>query len=920
MYYPPINIMRCYKREEENRRNAEIGRRTLLQSVGATGTGLALGGASFSRFASESTGATTSAGGSAAKSFEIIDDFEDLSLEEYEFDRGVSGATVQSSTVANGDYALELSGTNTEMISTPGTEFPLNHYPKVGETFSTRVYATGGANKINFTYGVQDHDNRYFVRVNFEQGHFGLWRCENSSSVELADTGVSLTEDMWYRVEIDWATDGTHTVTLYAADGSRVAQLSATDTMWEDGGIGYDAYLDSGETVYFDYVVKGKYLIDDFEDGNLSEYSFDRGSSGASLVSSPTYHGSTALEISETNTELISTSGLNTYPQAGDAFRYHVRATDGADDVNLTYGVQDHTNRYLVRIDFADDNLQIWRHEGGTSYVLAEQNSGFALDEDTWYEVGVEWAEDGTHTVRLFDAQQRVQLAQVTATDSTWTSGGIGYDAYLGTGGTVYFDYVTMNCTRSVPPWRTVIDDFEDSDLDEYRFDRGSSGAEIVTHPTRNWQNALAISGTNTEMISTSGLPGPLPDTGDVFSYWVRAEDNANKINLTYGVQDHDNRYFVRVNFEQGHFGLWRYESASSTELADTGVSLSQQTWYEVEVDWRNSGTHVVTLLTDDGSQVAQIEASDSTWEDGGIGYDAYLDSGETVYFDYVTKKARSRPNGVTITGDTGDGSTVDYELVVSDDLAKGELADDETVSGNSASGTVADGSKDSFEFSGEITRFTVVDHVELKLDRTNQKITVTDLRSSPSSGIDYEFSVSGNLTEKSSAESGDHVSAGTATGSVTGDSDAYDFTGDLLEIRFPGSVLVDVDFVERPLTSGELEDSKAKVKNSDQYSAMESTLNDDDYVVDVDEAEGRRVRNSSTGDWGDSLDVRSENRGVPCRAVSFQTEHNKSTDTLSMMTKTTVEGKPLGGYYADAETLQDVDRGVMRFHFNGGA
>jgi hypothetical protein len=374
------------------------------------------------------------------------------------------------------------------------------------------------------------------------------------------------------------------------------------------------------------------------------------------------------------------------------------------------------------------------------------------------------------------------------------------------------------------------------------------------------------------------------------------------------------------VNFEQGHFGLWRYESASSTELADTGVSLSQQTWYEVEVDWRNSGTHVVTLLTDDGSQVAQIEASDSTWEDGGIGYDAYLDSGETVYFDYGTKKARSRPNGVTITGDTGDGSTVDYELVVSDDLAKGELADDETVSGNSASGTVADGSKDSFEFSGEITRFTVVDHVELKLDRTNQKITVTDLRSSPSSGIDYEFSVSGNLTEKSSAESGDHVSAGTATGSVTGDSDAYDFTGDLLEIRFPGSVLVDVDFVERPLTSGELEDSKAKVKNSDQYSAMESTLNDDDYVVDVDEAEGRRVRNSSTGDWGDSLDVRSENRGVPCRAVSFQTEHNKSTDTLSMMTKTTVEGKPLGGYYADAETLQDVDRGVMRFHFNGGA
>ena len=912
----------------EDRTNDSEGkfrRRSVLQTVGAAGAGLVGGGMGASTFYTHPTRATISSASTQAKSFEIIDDFEDGNLKEYTFDRGESGVSVTDSVVKNGDVGLKINGTDTEMISTPGGSYELDYYPEAGDTFSCWVYATNGAGRTNFTYGVQNHQNRYFIRVNTYQGHFSIYRYETGTGHLLADTGVTLSEDTWYRVEVDWATDGTHTATLYDADGIQVTQLSATDSTWTSGGIGYDAYLASSGsgsgTMYFDYVTKGRYLIDNFEDGDLSEYSFDKGSSGASLVTSPTYNGSTALAINGTNTEMVSTSGLNTYPEAGDAFRYHVRTTGGAEDVNLTYGVQDHNNRYFIRVDVPNNDLMLFRYENGNFYQLAATDP--VLTEDTWYEVGVEWDSDGTHTVRMFKSQDDTQVAQVSATDTTWTSGGIGYDAYLGsTGGTVYFDYITMNCTITGSDARRIIDDFEDGDLEEYEFDRGKSGASIVTNPTRNWKKALAISGTNTEMISTVGL-GAYPSQGDIFSFWIRATNNADKINLTYGVQDHQNRYFVRVNFVEDRLQLWRYENGTGTSLVKdvSGYTLSQDTWYEVKVRWETDGDHTVTLLDSDEKQLAQLSATDSTWIEGGIGYDAYLGSSDgTVYFDHITFGTRELPNEVTVTGDTGDGSTVDYELTVNGDIAKGELADNETISNNTASGNVADGSKDSFEFSGEITRFAVPEYLQLKVDRPNQTITVTDLRSSPTTAADYEFTVSGNLTAQSDTESGDSISSGTATGSVTGGQDSYDFTGELLQIKFLGTTITNIDFTERPMSDGELNEAKTTVKNSTQYSAMQSALEDDGFVTDMANAKGVFYHNKDTDEYGDSLSIPVENRGMPCRETVFRTSEDDATNELSMLATSKREGEPRKTHITDSQIVQELSQGVATYRMDGGA
>ncbi|WP_435153737.1 right-handed parallel beta-helix repeat-containing protein [Haladaptatus sp. DFWS20] len=183
----------------------------------------------------------------------------------------------------------------------------------------------------------------------------------------------------------------------------------------------------------------------------------------------------------------------------------------------------------------------------------------------------------------------------------------------------------------------TTVDGFEDGVLSEYNFDRGKSGARVVSSPTKRGTNALEIGGTNTELISTSGLP-TYPMAGDTFSYWIRGDGGAADSNLTYGVQGHDDRYFVRVDIANNDLILFRYENETAHRLDSdsTGYSLSQGSWYELVVDWSANGDHMVTLRDNGGNRIACVSATDTTWSDGGIGYDAYLSCGERFYVDGV--------------------------------------------------------------------------------------------------------------------------------------------------------------------------------------------------------------------------------------------------------------------------------------------
>ncbi|WP_101298391.1 hypothetical protein [Halegenticoccus soli] len=185
-------------------------------------------------------------------------------------------------------------------------------------------------------------------------------------------------------------------------------------------------------------------IVDDFEDGDLNEYQFDRGRSGAEIASRPVFRGSNALAIRGTDAELTSTSGLKPYPKAGDTFACWIRASGGADTLQFSYGVQSPGDRYYVKLNYPNQAVQLYRiQNAGSPTRFGAANQGFTLAQDRWYGIVITWHRDGRQIVRLFDAQGN-KLTQFAGRDNTWKRGGIGYDAYLASGGSAYFDYVTI--------------------------------------------------------------------------------------------------------------------------------------------------------------------------------------------------------------------------------------------------------------------------------------------------------------------------------------------------------------------------------------------------------------------------------------------------------------------------------------------
>lgn len=381
----------------------------------------------------------------------VIDDFEAATKDDYIFDSGKSGASFVSSLTFSGSKALKISGTNTEMYKITG----LPNEPQAGDVVSYWVRAENGASHINLNYAVQDDaaQSRYFVRVDFDDDRLKLYKYDSGgvTLLEKQVSGFTLSEDVWYNVQVDWRTNGWHVISL--SGGRDTITISGNDTTWSKGGIGYDAYLSSsGGSVYFDHVTKNGYrqpdagtVVDDFDDGNLSEYTILTGS--ASTATSPTYFGSYSLKIDGTDTEMISTTGLPSYPTAGDRFRYRLRVANGASQVNLSYGVQSHDTCYLVQIDFGSNSLALIHMDNGTKTTLAESNSGFTLSEDAWFRIEIDWCDNGDHTVCLHtDSEDR--LVQISGSDSSIASGGIGYDAYLSGGGTIYIDHILKDGFR----------------------------------------------------------------------------------------------------------------------------------------------------------------------------------------------------------------------------------------------------------------------------------------------------------------------------------------------------------------------------------------------------------------------------------------------------------------------------------------
>ena len=458
--------------EDRNKESTtSINRRKYLKLASMAGTGLGTGlGASAlgNEFTTPARAATA-----------VVDDFGNTNLSgRYVFDqRGAttSVSTVSSAVTSGADTnVLQMDGGgDTRMHAYKGDgDTDLNAYPENGDTFSCWMRGLNGTENMNFIYGAQDKDNKYYVKLNLETGALGLFKYVSGSGQSLQGdwSNSSIQSNTgWFELEINWATDHTHTVTLYQ-NGSQVTSFSytegSTDPQFTSTGVGYSVYLSSGETAQFDYAtttggsnsggstsVYKQSNVDNFEvaDKKLDAYRFDRGESGTAIIADsdttgtqvggPTYSGTRALQIKDSSaTEMISLpgDGLEDYPEAGDTFKCYVKAMGGADNFNLSWGVQGHSDRYYVKVKPSSGSMYLFKYKNNDGTVL-DSTSGLSVSQDTWYYIEVVWNTDGTQTVELYDLDGN-ELGKCSGVDTEWSTGGVGFDAYLGSGEAVHFD------------------------------------------------------------------------------------------------------------------------------------------------------------------------------------------------------------------------------------------------------------------------------------------------------------------------------------------------------------------------------------------------------------------------------------------------------------------------------------------------
>lgn len=169
-------------------------------------------------------------------------------------------------------------------------------------------------------------------------------------------------------------------------------------------------------------------VIDDFEDGSVSEYGPDMDIE-STTVRSGTYAGHV------TGSDAYSTSGLNAYPAPGDTFDVYAQLGALANYTSFAWGGPDAPNNYLVRHD-GDGDLYIYEQvNDGFTAVASNTGNTYSASTSEWTHYEVEWTGAGDINVTVYDDTE-TQQATVSGTSTEFQSeGGFGSSAFGGNGG-----------------------------------------------------------------------------------------------------------------------------------------------------------------------------------------------------------------------------------------------------------------------------------------------------------------------------------------------------------------------------------------------------------------------------------------------------------------------------------------------------
>lgn len=238
---------------------------------------------------------------------------------------------------------------------------------------------------------------------------------------------------------------------------------------------------------------------DDFEDNNITEYSGD--TSLFTTGASPVYGGSYALEAANTSgktTDGIYRTDLSV--SQGETIRYmqYIDTSAGTFDETCTlFGVQSpgsDNDNYAVCLElYGADRISLAKdvtNSDSSGTVLATSSVSYTTG---WYEVQIDWGTDDDIDVALYTSAGSL-VATTSATDSTYTTGGIGFAFWFQNGAwDSYVSYPTITTNPTIlvgqeqgsngATWNSGIDtvsaSVEPNDTVRLRFAIENSGLDI---------------------------------------------------------------------------------------------------------------------------------------------------------------------------------------------------------------------------------------------------------------------------------------------------------------------------------------------------------------------------------------------------------------------------------------------------------
>jgi hypothetical protein len=183
-------------------------------------------------------------------------------------------------------------------------------------------------------------------------------------------------------------------------------------------------------------------VFDDFEDNSISEYSGDTSLFGTSA--SFAYDRAFGLGASSGNESAVTTDGLYRLASStaqGKTIRYfqYISTAPAAtsDEACTLFGIQtpatSHQNYAVCLSQYGIDRVTIAKN------VSSNETSGTVLATSTmtfvtgWYEISVNWRTDNVIAVTVL--RNGTTVATVSTSDSTYTSGGVGFSFWAQHGG-----------------------------------------------------------------------------------------------------------------------------------------------------------------------------------------------------------------------------------------------------------------------------------------------------------------------------------------------------------------------------------------------------------------------------------------------------------------------------------------------------